>query len=245
MAEIGWYENLGTSDAEAAATAAAASAAEAAAEAAAAAASAAEAAAKTQFGDVTGGDYAEFAADGTLRMYGAATSYDDLLRDAVSTRVGTVSPTTGTGWRGDANFIHTTFVHTQADEVQFSVQLPHRGKADSILYPHVHFSPTTTGTGTVQFIMEYYPANVNGQFPATPETVTMTKTWAVNQQWYHLIAPTASGMDIGSWSLSNVWMCRLYRDNTVTGNYAAAVTFLYFDVHVEIDAFGSAAEYSK
>ena len=39
--------------------------------------------------------------------------------------------------------------------------------------------------------------------------------------------------------------CRLYRDNTVTNNIASAVTFLYFDIHVEIDSLGSSEEYIK
>lgn len=43
----------------------------------------------------------------------------------------------------------------------------------------------------------------------------------------------------------NVIKGRLYRDNTVGSNYAAAVTLLYFDIHVEINAFGSDEEYVK
>jgi hypothetical protein len=192
-----------------------------------------------------GDNYVQIAADGTLTLQGDATTYDDLLRDATSARAGNVAPTVGAGFRGDANHLFTTFVHTQADEVQFEIQLPHRGKAGSRLYPHVHFTPTTTGTGTVKFILELYAANVNAQFPSSPSTHQMTKTWAVNQQWYHLIADNDTGLDLGSWELSNVWHVRLYRDNTVDGNYAAAVGFLYFDIHVEIDSLGSDEEYVK
>lgn len=195
-----------------------------------------------QFGDSA--NYATFV-NGVLRLYGGATVYDDLLRDATSTRAGVVAPTTGTGFRGDANHYHTTFVHTQADEVQFEVQLPHRGKAGSVLYPHVHFAPTTTGTGAVRFVWEFYQANVNAQFPASPATYQMTKTWSENRQWYHLIADNASGLTVAGWTLSNILKGRLYRDNTVPSNYAAPVTFLYFDVHVEIDALGSNEEYIK
>lgn len=198
--------------------------------------------ANPRFGSDT--NYAQFV-NGVLRFSGTATVYDDLLRDATSARQGVVAPTVGTGFRGDANHIYTTFVHTQADEVQFELQLPHRGKAGSVLYPHVHFMPTTTGTGTVRFVLEYYAANVNAQFASSPATYEMTKTWATNQQWYHLLAPGAVGMTLAGWDLSNVWHCRLYRDNTVGGNYAAAVGFLYFDVHVEIDSLGSDEEFIK
>jgi hypothetical protein len=192
-----------------------------------------------------GSDKASFAADGTLSLSGAATAWDDLLQTVTGTRTGVVAPTTGTGFRGDSNFYHVTFLHTQADEVQFEIQMPHRGRAGSDCFPHVHFSPVTTGTGTVKFVLELYAANVAAQFPASPVQHVMTKTWATNQQWYHLIAANATGLAIPTWTLSQVWKCRLYRDNTVGGNYAAAVTLLYFDVHVEIDAFGSAQEYVK
>lgn len=195
-----------------------------------------------RFGSDT--NYAQFE-NGVLRFGGTATVYDDLLRDATSTRQGVVAPTVGTGFRGDANHIHTTLLHTQADEVQFEVQLPHRGKAGSVMYPHVHFAPTTTGTGTVRFALEYYAANVDAQFPASPQTYLMTKTWAADQQWYHLIADNATGLTLAGWALSNVLKVRLYRDNSVASNYAAAVSFLYFDVHVEIDSLGSDEEYIK
>lgn len=197
------------------------------------------------YGNVAAGNYAAFDNTGVLTMYGAATVYDDLLRDATSTRVGAVAPTIGAGFRGDGNHIYTQFVHTQADEVQFEVQLPHRGKEGSVIYPHVHFTPTTSGTGTAKFILEYYAANVDAQFPASPSTYEMTKTWAVNQQWYHLIAGNNTGLTISGWTLSNVLKVRLYRDNTVDGNYAAAVGFLYFDIHVEINTLGSDEEYVK
>lgn len=190
-------------------------------------------------------NYLAISESGVLTLHGAATVYDDLLRDATSTRVGVVAPTDGTGFRGDSNIIHRTFVHTQADEVQFEIQLPHRGVEGSVLYPHVHFSPTTTGTGAVRFVWEFYAANVDAQFPASPATYQMSKTWSEARQYYHLIAAGAAGLTVAGWTLSNVLKGRLYRDNTVGSNYAAAVTFLYFDIHVEINAFGSDEEYVK
>lgn len=194
-----------------------------------------------------GSNYVNVAADGTLTLVGAATAFDDLLRDATSTRTGVVAPTTAVGFRGDNNFYETKFVSNQADEVQFEIQLPHRGRAGSVLFPHVHFMPTASSTGdkAVQFILEYYAANVDAQFPASPANFTMTKTWNGNKQFYHLLAGNESGLSLEGWTLSNVLKCRLYRDNAVANNYADPVTFLYFDIHVEIDAFGSASEYAK
>lgn len=193
--------------------------------------------------------YAQINTDGTITLVGNATAFDDLRVEGMTTRVGTVAPTDGTGFRGDANHQTRNFVHTQADEVQFLVQMPHawKGGTGSVLEAHVHFMPTTSTAGdqAVKFVLEYYWANVNGQFPASPATYPMTYTWSGDKQWYHCIADGSGGIALTDGALSAILKCRLYRDNTVTNNLAAAVTFLYFDIHYEVDAFGSASEYTK
>lgn len=182
---------------------------------------------------------------GSFQLLDSATVFDDLRVEGAIARVGSVAPTDGTGFRGDSNHQMRTFVHTQADEIQFYVQLPHGSKTGAVIYPHIHYMPTTTGTGNVKFILEYYWANINSQFPASPGTVELTDTIASNKQWYHLIADNAAGATLTDIGISAVLKCRLYRDNTVTGNIAAALAFLYFDIHVELDTMGSRQEYVK
>lgn len=198
-----------------------------------------------QFGDAS--NYLLIGPDGTLRVYGTGTAFDDLLTAQTATRTGVVAPTSGTGFRGDSNFYHTTLINTQADEVQFEVQFPHRCREGSPIYPHVHFAPTASSTGAqaARFVLEFYAANVDAQFPASPAQYIMTKTWSTNQQYYHLIASNATPLTVSGWTLSSILKCRLYRDNTVSNNYANPVTLLYFDIHVEVDALGSATEYNK
>lgn len=197
-----------------------------------------------KFGDSS--NYLYIAADGSPRLYGTATQFDDLRVEALSVKIGITAPTDTTGFRGDATFQDRRFVHNQADEVQFSVQLPHGWKEGGTIFPHVHFCPITTdAAGTVRFALEYYGAKVGGTFPATPGTLLLTKTWSTNNQWVHLIADNDTGIDMTGYTLSSVLKCKLYRDNTVTTNLAQAVSFLYFDVHVEIDSFGSSSEYVK
>jgi hypothetical protein len=203
---------------------------------------------KIRFGNVTGGNYLEIdTTTGNLRLLGDATTFDDLRIDGLSTRAGVVAPTDETGFRGNNAFQVRNFVHNQADEVQFDIQLPHSWKEGGLLYPHVHFAPwiSSTGAKAAQFILEYYFANVGEQFPASPSTYTMTKTWAVDQQWYHLIAGNATALTSTGKTLSSILKCRLYRDNTVSNNLAGKVAFLYFDIHYEVDGFGSDGEYEK
>ena len=199
------------------------------------------------FGNFSAGNYAKFDDDGSLQLYGDATHHDDLRVEALSVKIGVTAPTDTTGFRGDATFQDRRFVHNQADEVQFSIQMPHGWKEGSSIEPHVHFCPITTdAAGTVRFALEYYVASVGGTFPAAPGTVLMTKTWSANSQWVHLIASgTAATLSMTGQTISSVLKCKLYRDNTVTTNLGQAVSFLYFDAHIEIDAPGSRSEYVK
>jgi len=194
-------------------------------------------------------NYAYIEPDGTFRLTGSATAWDDLRVDGLSTRVGVVAPTDETGFRGDNNFYARNFVHTQADEIQFQVQFPHDWAGGTLISPHVHFSPWITGTASVQavkFILEYYWANVYDDFPASPSTYSMEYTWTGSKQWSHLIAEHSSGdLDASGYSFSNIMKCRLYRDNTVANNLAGKATFLYFDIHYQRDSFGTSQEYTK
>ena len=198
-------------------------------------------------GNVSGGNYFKIYPDGTVKLFGVATVFEDLRIDATATRTGVVAPTDEVGFRGSANFYSRNFVHNQADEIQFSVQMPHAWKEGGELFPHVHFSPwiANAGAGAAQFIFEYFQANNEAEFPGSPATYTVTKTWTGSKIWYHLIASNATSIDTTGWTISTIVKTRMYRDNTVSNNLAGKVALLYVDWHYEIDALGSMAEYVK
>lgn len=184
---------------------------------------------------------------GYLRLSGSATAFDDLRIEDTSVRKASVAPTEDAGFRGNANFLALNFSNSTADEVQFNVQMPHSWREGSTIYPHVHFSPwaVSAGSAAAQFRLEYYSANVGDVFSAASGSLNLTETWYGDGQWRHYIATSASGLDMTNVTLSSILKCRLYRDNTVTNNYANKISFLYFDIHYEIDSFGSDEEYIK
>lgn len=196
----------------------------------------------------TSPNYMYVESDGTVRLTGTATAWEDLRVDGLSTRVGVVAPTDEVGFKGNNNFYARNFVHTQADEVQFHIQYPHQMIIGSDLSPHVHFSPWITGTNDVQavrFILEYYWAGINEEF-GSGTSYTMAYTWTGSNQWVHLIADGELGeFDTSGKGLSSMMKCRLYRDNTIANNLAGKITFLYFDVHYMVDSLGSKDEYVK
>jgi hypothetical protein len=193
-------------------------------------------------------DYISTTASGFMQATGAATWWDDIRIEAERTRIGVVAPTDETGFRGDANFYSRNFVYTQADEVQFDLQFPHGVKSVCTVYPHVHFSPwgasAATATPSVQFMLEYYWADYNSQFPAAASTLPMIASWAADKQWYHVKMTNSTGVAYNK-ALSSIMKCRLYRDNTVANNYPDKAAFLSFDIHCEMDTIGSNSEWSK
>lgn len=197
----------------------------------------------------TSPNYAYIESDGTFRLTGSATAWEDLRIDGLSARVGVTAPTDEVGWRGDNNFLARNFVHTQADEIQFQVQMPHAWLLGSDISPHVHLSPWITGTQAVQavqFIFEYYWANIGETFPVSGTSITLSYTWTGSKQWDHILCDHISSDIVGTGkSLSSIMKCRLYRDNTVANNLAGKVTFLYTDLHYQVDGLGSNLEYIK
>ena len=181
-------------------------------------------------------DYTAFEADGTVALYGSATGWEDLRFDGLSTRSGTVAPKDTTGFRGNAAFQTRNLINTQADEVQFSVQMPHAWKSGSSIYPHVHISPISAAATpvTVSLVFDCYDATIGGTFPAASTLYTVTTSWS-GAAWQHLLAGNTTAYTMTGMGLSAVQKCRMFRDNTVTDNYADEIALLYIDWHYEVD----------
>lgn len=133
------------------------------------------------------------------------------------------------------------FATGPADQsVHFEVQIPHSAKVGTKLYPHVHFSPTTTGTGNVLWGLEYSWANIGGVFGA-PTIILADKT--VNGIAFEHLLATFDPIEI-EFEISSMLVCRLFRD--VSGdNYNTDAALLEFDIHFMHDSIGSREEYKK
>lgn len=186
-----------------------------------------------------------------LTNYINTNYWDDTMVSPTTQRNGTVAPTLNTGFKGDANFQKLDFVHTQADEVQFIIQFPHGIVLDNSkkIFPHIHFTigdNLANGNYNVQFILEYYWADIEETFGAA-QTFGMTKNFTVlsnNHVWKHFMATNGTGISQAR-NISSIMVCRLYRNNSVTSNPRVAVTMLGFDIHYLTDGHGSLKESSK
>lgn len=212
---------------------------------------------ETTIGGTTG--RTKFETDGTIVFEDAATVWDDFLvnPDATS-RGGSKVPvwggTAGNEFKdngsGSQGVFLWMFSASQEQEVYFTVQLPHKYKVGTDLYPHVHWT-TASGTPTrtnVVWGLEYTVIKIGSAFPntilATGNSIiggiaTITGTGQ------HLITnlPVISGSGI---DISTIIVCRLFRAATNgSDTFANEVGLLSMDFHYQIDTEGSRSEYTK
>jgi hypothetical protein len=186
----------------------------------------------------------------SLRMYGTATTWEDLRVDGNMTRVGESAPTFGV-------FLGGTYLQwfskTTDNSVHFSVQMPHAWAEGTDIYPHVHWVPNSDGAPAAHVVwtLEYTWQNAltGDVFHATSETSgTLTNPSSEVSgagQHAHYITDLGDISGTGK-TISSVLVCRLYRDaDNAADDYDDTAGLLYFDIHYQVDALGSKDEYTK
>ena len=181
---------------------------------------------------------------GFLSAFGSACAWDDLRVAGSSVGIGASAPEL-VSFGPSGNLLVRGFDGANTlEQVYFEIQMPHSWKMGSFISPHVHWSPTTTASGGVVWFLEYSWANINGTFGA-PVTISGLQS-ATNEQWKHKLCglPDIDGSSISG--VSSMIVCRLYRSPTVPeDNYPDDVGLLEFDIHYQIDSFGSRSEFIK
>lgn len=192
-------------------------------------------------------NYLEILADGTLRLVGAATVWDDIAQGIAAAR------STGPGVSFNAVEVSMDFLVTANldDYAVLPFQLKHQVKAGSAIYPHVHWEQAQANTPN--WLMQYRWQR-NGQPKTTAWTNYKCNTPAftytsgtLDQISYGAAVPAPEG-----YGISDIIQLRLLRDSANASGlfagadpYTATVAATSFDPHVEIDSLGSASEYVK
>lgn len=205
---------------------------------------------KIQFGDVENGDYLEIdLTSGYLLLYGDATAFKDLLQSLVGQRL--ESPASDIVINPSEGSVTFQDDCTLSDYVTMNVQLNHDWLIGSDIYPHLHWWQTSAnvpnwliqyrwqkqdGLKTTSWTNVAYLENI---FTYSSGTLNQITTFGAVE------APVGAG-------LSDIVQFRLLRDtdndslqfdddDPLAGN-ADAVNF---DIHYEVDSFGSDTEYGK
>jgi hypothetical protein len=203
-----------------------------------------------KFGHESRGDYSEFENDGTYRMEGNATVYDDIKVYASAVKLTGINQPKWTKFRddgaGSTGVYLLAFDSSKINEVWFQLELDHSWMIKSMVEPHVHWSPgSSRNTGNVVWKLEYTWSDIFEVFPNTVELSTTDAALGTtyNHQYASFggLTPPAAVV-----SVSSVLLCRLYRD---TGDAADTFTgdafFIDFGIHIEKDTLGSRSPAGK
>ncbi len=177
-------------------------------------------------------------ADGNfVDLVGRVEGWNDLVQDVV-VRAGSPNAP-GINPLRDGIYAYAFDADTM-NECFSNFHLGHDYVPGSMVFPHVHWSPNTTSTGTVRWGVEYTwarRADSTGQvsFPAT-STLYIETTIASNSQYYHMVneSPDGAGIPGSTMEVDSIILCRFFRDAAhVNDTFPDPVFLLSVDLHYQ------------
>lgn len=206
-----------------------------------------------KIGDVTNGNYVEIEADGTIKLVGDATAWDDIrVTPAGFDRAGVADPSL-VAYQPSGSGIATYLYEFQKNDIAyFTIQLPHSYKLGTDLRAHVHWTAGANGVtengNTVGWKIDYSWANIDGTFGAMATVDLSDACDGTNHK--HQMTPNVAitGTDKG---ISSMLICNIKRTDTGTDDTWSRTAsgslpmLLEIDFHYEIDTFGSRETASK
>jgi len=192
-------------------------------------------------------NYTEFETDGSMRMVGDATVFDDMLGDI--TQVFTIGP--GVSLDVTESTIDFTTAANLSDYILVNYQMKHGWKAGSSIFPHIHWFQNSNATPN--FLIQYRWQR-NGQAKATAWTNYKCST----SNAFTYVSGTLDQISYGAalpapvnYSLSDILQFRVLRDVANTSGvftgadtYAGDAELTGVDCHYEISQIGSRTEYA-
>ncbi len=204
---------------------------------------------KHYFGGKGDGDYAEFDNDGTLKFYGDSTAFRDEFGPLIGAKL--ESPASKIVTNAAEGTITFKDSATLSDYVSMPVQINHDAKAQSDVYPHIHW---WQASANIPNWLIQYRWQQNGAAKTTAWTSVKYASHAftyvsgtLNQitAFGALSPPAATGVSV-------VLQLRLLRDTanastlfTGADPLTGDVDAMFYDVHIEVDMLGSHEQYTK
>jgi len=151
------------------------------------------------------------------------------------------NPTTDPSWSTFAGSISAwQFPHTKMTELFISFHINHDIKPGSKIYPHIHWAPTGTGSGTVRWGIEYTIAKGHNQEAFPSPTTLYLEQASPEIAGQHMIVETADNAAIDAPEIDSLVICRVFRDPLHANDTLASGAFgLFVDMHFQADKTGS------
>jgi len=180
--------------------------------------------------------------------------------------ISTLQTRTGDGWFDNVSQLYLRDTELSADPAPFvggialrrfipgetreafaEFHIPHIWKPGTMMYPHVHFSVLSSGSGTVRWGIEYMWARTNSSnafftYPATTETLYIEQVIAANSQRVHFVSEAAqdNGLDGTNMEVDGMILCRLFRDGSHSNDtFNEDVFAITLDLHTETDRYST------
>lgn len=123
--------------------------------------------------------------------------------------------------------------------------MPHRWKEGSFVSPHVHWSPTSTSTGSVVWQIDCDIANVGEAYSGSYTYTSPIVSYADGILNDHKLIDF-SELQMPGKTISSIILWRISRiGGSGSDTYPQDARLLEFDIHYQIDSLGSNEEYVK
>jgi hypothetical protein len=140
-----------------------------------------------------------------------------------------------TGWLFDA---------TGTEQIQVIAQIPHAWKVGTTLKPHIHWEKTTSATGNVFWQLDYVWSRIGEARDASITLTGYSAPISSNVADVHQLTELGN-IPVVSEDISDILVMKLSRvGNNSNDTYGADARLLEFDIHHQVDSFGSTSEFS-
>lgn len=182
----------------------------------------------------------------------------DIHKDAWSDMFGTFTSAKLTGsnqptWTkikddgsGSTGVYGYAFSPTLLNELWVDFHLNHDYKVGTAFYPHIHWAPTNTDTGTVRWGIEWSYAHRTGHTGGGPTafgttTITYIEQAAPGVVNQHMVAEVAApGITLTAAEPDMVILARVFRDAAhVNDTFTGSALGFFLDAHYQIDRHGT------
>lgn len=200
-------------------------------------------------GNYPAGNYTGFGADGTMKMYGAATVFDEInFPLAIAKVTGTstdpsFTKITDNGSGSDGIYAYS-FSATQKNHVWCSDELRHYFKEGSDQFLHCHIYPSTNDAGDILIEFEYAINNINS---VLGNSIVVQKVFSIpaNSEKKHLYVDVATVSIPGLKISAGIGLRVCRRADLAADTYNQPCWITRAGIHYEKDAVGSSTETAK
>jgi len=149
----------------------------------------------------------------------------------------------GDNGAGSQGVFTYAFDFNTEEELYFVAQMPHSWKLGTDLDIHVHWGGSDASVANVVWGLEYSAATIGGNLGTTTIiTTTGTTSGVASDNQYTDFTPVITT----GWELSQLILCRIFRDATNAADTYNADAYLYeIDFHYKQDSIGSQEEFLK